>query len=113
MSLLYITQNALLSCMLVAEEWSGFAADRKTLRVSAPIGIQRSKYSLSMPVKYGIPMMIVFTIEHWLLSQATFIVRANGVSWNGDHIEGWTIAGYSFIPCLTGKAAYSRPQVEG
>lgn len=109
MSLLCTTQNALLSCMLAAEEWGGFAADRKTLRVSAPIGIQRSKYSLSMPVKYGIPMTIVFTIEHWLESQATFIVRANGVSWNGDHIEGWTITGYSFIPCSTGKAAYSIP----
>lgn len=106
MSLLYTTQNALLSCMLVAEEWSGFAADRKTLRVSAPIGIQRSNYSLSMPVKYGIPMMIVFTIEHWLLSQATFVVRANRVSWNGDHIEGWTITGYSFMPCLTSGLLY-------
>ncbi len=112
MSLLYITQNALLSCMLVADEWSGFAADRKTLRVSAPIGIQRSQYSLSMPMRYGIPMMIVFAIEHWLLSQSTFIVRANRVSWNGDYIQGWTTAGYSFIPCLTGKAACSRPRAK-
>lgn len=113
MSLLYITQNALLSCMLVAEEWSGFAADRKTLRVSAPVGIQRSQYSLSMPMRYAIPMMIVFAIEHWLLSQSTFIIRANRVSWNGDHVQGWTIAGYNFVHCLTGKQLAPNPKSNG
>ena len=35
-SLLYIGHNSLLSCMMVANEWTGFADDRKTLRVSAP-----------------------------------------------------------------------------
>lgn len=107
-SLLYINQNALLSCMLVAEEWSGFATNRKTLRVSAPVGIQRSSYTLSMPMTYGIPMLIVFAVEHWLLSQTTFIVRANRVSWNGDSIQGWTMTGYSFIPALIGNASCSN-----
>ena len=67
-SLLYIGHNALLSCMMVAKEWFGFATHRKTLRVSAPRGIQRSSYTLSMPFRYGIPMMLIFSMEHWILS---------------------------------------------
>lgn len=53
-------------------------------------------------------MLIVFAVEHWLLSQTTFIVRANRVSWNGDSIQGWTMTGYSFIPALIGNASCSN-----
>lgn len=102
-SLAYIAHNALLSCMMVADEWCGFAKHRKTLRVSAPVGIQRSSYFLSMPLRYGLPMMVLFSIEHWLLSQSTFIVRVNKFDWTGVPKQGWTTTGYSFIPCLMGK----------
>ena len=101
-SLLYIGHNALLSCMMVANEWFGFATHRKTLRVSAPRGIQRSSYTLSMPLRYGIPMMLIFSMEHWILSQATFIVRVNRTDYQGNSSYGWTTSGYSIIPCIIG-----------
>lgn len=102
-SLTYVTHNSLLSCMLVADEWCGFARDRKTLRVSAPVGIQRSSYVLSMPLCYGLPMMALFSAAHWLVSQSTFIVRVKIFDRNGDPERGWTTTGYSLIPCLIGK----------
>lgn len=88
--------------MLVADEWSGFATERKSLRVSAPTGSQRSSYILSVPLRYGLPIMAFFSLEHWLLSQSTFIVRVNSFLWNGDVNKGWTTSGYSFIPGLIG-----------
>ncbi|KAF2007571.1 hypothetical protein P154DRAFT_420621, partial [Amniculicola lignicola CBS 123094] len=100
LSLLYVAQNALLSCLLVADEWSGFAIDRKTLRVAAPVGIQRSSYFISMPLRYSLPIMGVFTIMHWLLSQSTFIIRVLAFDWDGSVLPGWTTAGFSVIPSL-------------
>lgn len=102
-SLAYVAYNGLVSCMLVADEWSGFAKDRKTLRVSASVGIQRSSYTLSMPLSYGIPMTILSSILHWLVSQSTFVVRINKFNYDGDQGRGWTTFGYSFIPSLIGK----------
>lgn len=103
-SFTYLAQNALLSCMLVADEWAGFSKDRKTLRVSAPVGIQRSSYVLSIPLCYGLPTMVLFAILHWLVSQSTFIVRVIRVNWEGALTTGWTTTGYSFIPCFLCKS---------
>jgi hypothetical protein len=49
---------------------------RKTLRVSAPEGIQRSSYFVSMPWRYGLPLIISMSVLHWLISQSVFVVAA-------------------------------------
>ncbi|KAI9718441.1 MAG: hypothetical protein M1812_004162 [Candelaria pacifica] len=77
-SFLYLMCNSLLTCLLVANEWSGFAQERKCLRVSAPQGIQRSSYYLSLPYRYGLPLMIASSILHWLISQSVFLVQTHG-----------------------------------
>ncbi len=74
-SSLYIPYNSLLTCMTVAEEWSGYSEERKTLRVAHPKGIQRSTYWVSMPMKYGIPLMAANSTLHWLISQSMFLVN--------------------------------------
>lgn len=89
--------------MLIANEWCGFVKDRKTLRVSASVEIQRSSYVLSMPLCYEISMMALFSAEHWLLSQSTFIIRVKTFDWTGTSTHEWTTTGYSLIPCLIGK----------
>lgn len=102
-SLAYVAYNGLVSCMLVADEWFGFAQDRKTLRVSFPVGIQRSSYTLSMPLSYGIPMTIISSVIHWLISQSTFVVRINKFDYDGERGHGWTVSGYSLFASLIGK----------
>lgn len=56
LSFLFLTYNGLFTCMLLADEWSGHAKERKTLRVTSPIGQQRSTYRLQLPYKYSIPL---------------------------------------------------------
>lgn len=104
LSVLYMLHNALFSCMMVASEWSGFITERKTLRVSSPTGIQRSSYFISMPLRYGIPVMVLFTTEHWLLSQSYFIIRLIRNDWTGTPSKEWTISGASIAPYILGKS---------
>ncbi len=96
-SLLYITFNALFSCILVSEEWSGYQKTRKTLRVSFPEGIQRSSYFISMPLRYGAPLIISMAVLHWTVSQSVFVVRVIS-NWSDGTLDigsNITAAGYS------------------
>ncbi|KAI2477405.1 hypothetical protein Ptr902_11030 [Pyrenophora tritici-repentis] len=74
-SYLYLAFNALYTTMLVAAEWSSYGVDRKTLRVTAPAGQQRSTYWLGLPYRYAIPMTITSGLLHWLASQSFFKVQ--------------------------------------
>jgi hypothetical protein len=78
-SCLYLLYNALLTTLCVAEEWSHFGNERKFLRVSAPKGMQRSTYFLSLPYRYGVPASICMSFLHWCISQSVFLERAVGL----------------------------------
>ena len=73
-SFVYYLYNGLLTCMAVAEEQSHHGAARKSLRVSAPTGDQRSTWFLSLPFRYGVPLIICSGLLHWFISQALFFV---------------------------------------
>lgn len=75
LSFLYLTYNSLFTSMLLAKEWSGFAHQSQTLRVTCPVGKQRSTYWLQLPYLYGIPLLVMSGILHWLVSQSIFLVR--------------------------------------
>jgi hypothetical protein len=96
-SLLYLAYNAKLTCQFVSEEWAGFVKDRKFVRVSHPQGMQRSSYFVSLPWKYGVPLLISNTTLHWLVSQSIFLVSttcymADDVE---DNVDTFTTVGYS------------------
>lgn len=59
LSFLYLTYNGLFSCMLGADEWSRFALFRKPLRVTLPVGNQRSTYYLQLPYTYAIVSLLL------------------------------------------------------
>lgn len=96
-SMLYLAYNALLTCQFVSEEWSGYAMERKPLRVSHPVGIQRSSYFFSMPMKYGGVLLAANATSHWLVSQSMFVVSAAAYFPNGveDRWNTFTTTGYS------------------
>jgi hypothetical protein len=51
------------------------AYHRKGLRVSEnPRGAQRSTYFLQLPYRYAIPLLIVSSAMHWMVSQSLFLV---------------------------------------
>ena len=61
--------------MLLAKEWSAFASKRSFLRVTTPIGRQRSTYRLQLPYRYGVPLLVGSGTLHWLVSQSIFLAR--------------------------------------
>ena len=74
-SLLYYMTNSLISCMLVAHEWSNYSTRKKGLRVSNPTGAQRSSYFLTVPYRYGIPLLATSSLLQWLVSQSVYLIR--------------------------------------
>jgi len=75
LSFVYLSYNGLVTCMLLANEYNGYEIHRKSLRVTAPHGQQRSTYWLQIPYTYGVPMVTLFATLHWLISQSIFLVR--------------------------------------
>jgi hypothetical protein len=75
---------------------------RKTLRVSAPVGIQRSSYFVSMPLRYGIPLIVTMSLLHWLISQSLFVVAT--VSYESDGTAGTPVytSAYSLQAMIVG-----------
>ena len=74
-SYLYIMLNSLFTCMLIGYEWSRYSTHRKTLRVTAPVGEQRSTHYLQLPLTYALPLMILSALLHWAASQSIFYVQ--------------------------------------
>ncbi|KAI1462625.1 hypothetical protein F4805DRAFT_464335 [Annulohypoxylon moriforme] len=78
-SFIYLFFNNILTRQLVADEWSRFLRDdgKKTLRVTSPIGLQRSSYFLSLPLKYSIFLVTGSIALHWFISQGIFLVQTS------------------------------------
>ncbi|KAF2834550.1 hypothetical protein M501DRAFT_1000189 [Patellaria atrata CBS 101060] len=71
LSFIYFTVNGLFTAMLATLELHDFVKHRKGLRVSTvPKKEQRGTYFLQVPYRYGIPLMIISILLHWLVSQS-------------------------------------------
>ena len=103
LSFLFLTYNSLFTCMLLANEWNGYAHERKPLRVTYPHGAQRSTYRLQLPYKYGVPLLIVSATLHWLVSQSLFLANVIGYNTNGQEDPSGSVSsiGYSCIAIIT------------
>ena len=76
---------------------------RKPLRVTAPEGLQRSTYSVSVPLKFGLPVLIAFSVLHWTISQSVFVVYITRIFSNGeeDVLSRTSSSGSSCIAIMT------------
>lgn len=75
LSVLYYAFNGLFTAMLMGYEWTSYAHKKKGLRVSRqPTGSQRSTYFLSLPYRFGTPLVVLSGSLHWLVSQSIFVV---------------------------------------
>ncbi|CAH0003645.1 unnamed protein product [Clonostachys byssicola] len=78
LSILYIVLNGLFTTMAAGGEWSNFGhKNHQPLRVSFPKGAQRSSFFLQLPYQYGIPMLVLSVLMHWLTSQSIFLSQIN------------------------------------
>jgi len=83
LSFTYFIYNGVVTQMLLSWEYMQFSTHRKVLRVSAPIGAQRSSYWLQLPYSYAIPLMVAMALLHWLVSQSIFLARINVLEYDG------------------------------
>ena len=104
-SLLYLAYNAVLTAMLVANEWDRFGKTRKPLRVTEPQGHQRSTYSISVPLRYGLPILVAIGALHYTVSQSVFVVSLTRFFSDGreDIANRSATSGYSCIAIMTCK----------
>ncbi|KAK4992358.1 hypothetical protein LTR50_001116 [Elasticomyces elasticus] len=70
--------NGLFTTLCLAEEWSLFAHERKGLRVSLPrSGSQRKTFFLQLPYRFGLPLLAISGLLHWLVSQSIFLAAVD------------------------------------
>lgn len=96
----YYFYNNVLTSMLAAAEYSSYGVDRKSLRVTWPVkgSQQRSTYWLSVPYRYCIPIMVLYMILHWLVSESIFYVVFTPYDWNDQPVYNRTYTSLALSP---------------
>lgn len=100
LSFVYLSYNALITCMLLANEYSRYEIQRKPLRVTTPCKQQRATYWLQMPYTYGIPLIVLSGTLHWLISQGVFMVRVESYRDGKPYETDGSAVGLSPAPML-------------
>lgn len=102
LSIIYLTVNSYLTRLCSAHEWNRMATMRKGLRVTKPVGDQRSTHFLQPPYCWAIPLTVIAGILHWLLSQTLFLSRLEMRDGSG-HLkpdESYCTCGYSLLSLI-------------
>ncbi|KAJ5813671.1 uncharacterized protein N7503_000421 [Penicillium pulvis] len=99
----YYCYNNILTSMTLAAEYSSYGATRKPLRVTWPVkgngSKQRSTYWLSLPYAYSIPILVIYMVLHWLVSQSLFYFRMTVYTSSGKFANALTsCVAYSPLP---------------
>lgn len=107
-TLCYYFCNSLLTKMLLSAEYSSHGVNRKPLRVTWPVegSKQLSTYWLSIPYRYGLPAMALFTILHWLVSQGIYFVLAFPYDTDGNllYAQKESAPAISYMPLICAGA---------
>lgn len=70
----YLIYNSTFTSICSSVEYCRYATQAKALRVSNPVGEQRSTYWLSLPYRYSLPLMFIMFVLHWMISQSLYLV---------------------------------------
>lgn len=110
-SLVYLLYNDLFTRMHIATQWSKYAEKKQRPRLLAPAGdditstskaTDRSQYILSLPLRISLPLLVMMTILHWLISQSIFLalvgIKDYSVGSNLPVDLGYPILGLAWSP---------------
>jgi hypothetical protein len=73
-SLINMLYNGCLTSIILIETWNSFSQQHRSLRVTVPLGQQKSQYYLTIPYRYAIPLLVMTGTFHWLISESFFLV---------------------------------------
>ncbi|KAK8108190.1 uncharacterized protein PG998_010203 [Apiospora kogelbergensis] len=86
----YFAYNSLLTRIHVEKELNSYSTSFKALRVSFPEGKQSVTWRLQLPYKFGIPLLLISILLHWLTSNSIFLLIIEGGFWKsvgGNNME--------------------------
>lgn len=97
LSAIYVLVNTYLTKLCLTLEWNEFGKRKRYLRVTSPVGEQRSTHFLQLPYRYAIPLTVFSGTLHWLTSQSLFLQRLEMRDGKGDLIpkESYCTSGWS------------------
>lgn len=73
-SVLYLAYNGIFTRIFAEIEWARYSQAYKPLRVTQRKGEQVSTYRLQLPLHWSIPLLVVSTLLHWLLSNCFYVI---------------------------------------
>jgi len=73
LSYIYLAFNGLFTCMLAGQEYMQYFHHRRPLRVTSPVGQQRSTYYLQLPYQYSLTLLALSSLLSWLVAQSLFV----------------------------------------
>ncbi|CAG8277921.1 unnamed protein product [Penicillium salamii] len=84
----YHFYNSVLTSILAEAEYSSYGTQRKGLRVSRPQdnSALRSTYWLSVPFRYSVPLLIIYPVIGWAVSQSLSLVTSSEIRKDGIDI---------------------------
>jgi hypothetical protein len=111
LSVCYLGLNNICTSLAGAEEWNNMARVRKALRVTDPQGEQRSTYFLQLPYRWIVPLMLISSALHWLLSQSFFLVRLTVLDREGNvkNDDSVSACGFSAVSLMVFWAVAAVP----
>lgn len=98
----YYGYNNLMTTMLAAAEYDSYGVSSKSLRVTWPEkdSQQKSTYWFSIPYQYAVPILVLYVVLHWLVSQSTFYVLRIPYTPQGEAVWSDSISSLGFSPLL-------------
>ncbi|KAI1116401.1 hypothetical protein F5Y14DRAFT_439852 [Nemania sp. NC0429] len=87
----YYVYNAIITRLHVEKEWDSFSSGFRPLRVSYPAGEQTSSYRLQLPYSYSIPMIAISISFHFFISNAVYLLLAEGGQLKLELVESLSI----------------------
>ena len=98
----YTAYNAVLTGMVSQSELLRYSSKRRGLRVTEPVGDQRSTYWLGLPYRYSLTLIAMSTMLHWLVAESFFLVRVNVYAPDGtlDPSQLVSTVGYSSLAII-------------
>ncbi|KAK7947810.1 uncharacterized protein PG986_008696 [Apiospora aurea] len=76
----YFAYNALLTRVHVEKELNLYSQSFRPLRVSFPKGEQIATWRLQLPLQFGMPLLAISIVLHWLASNSIFLLIMEGVN---------------------------------
>ena len=98
LSIIYMFLNGVITSMVLGLEWAEYAHTLRPLRVSNPKPGQRSTYFLQLPYRYGVSLLFLSALLHFLISESIFLARVDVVNYKGEYYSDLNILTCGWSP---------------